>query len=185
MMKRVVFLCALVPAVLSAAWAYEVFEPVQDSFIMIFWYEGEEPGGIDENYGHSIELWVAYFSHPTHYYEYENAVVQFDLSDVEPAMNVIKAYLIFDLHYGGWVWEFFDIEEGWSEMEITWANAPPIGECFLVYDFFPDRRTLSIELPADYVQGWVDYPSENFGFRINAVVDYGYVSSRESATPPP
>ncbi|MCX7020749.1 MAG: DNRLRE domain-containing protein [bacterium] len=181
-MSKVFFVCAVVLAVFSAAWAYEVFEPVQDSFIMYIWDHGEE-FGIDENYGDSTELWVRVYGHPGEYIEFEDAVVQFDLSDVDPAMNVFRAYLYLDISYRGMKWEFYEIEEEWSEMEITWSNAPSDGECFFEYRF-SDGVPPYFELPADYVQGWVDYPSENFGFRIKEEADFSVFDSRESDTPP-
>ncbi len=183
-MKKLLLVLGVVPAVFSAAWASEVFEPVQDSFITCWYHEGEEHQGIDDNYGDSIELCVLNFSHPYSYYEVEDAVIQFDLSDVEPAMHVIKAYLILDFSLTGEWWEFYEIAGEWSEMEITWANAPPLGEWFLEYGFRHDRSTRSIELPADYVQGWVDHPAENFGFRIEEAGNYSFFGSRESDNPP-
>jgi hypothetical protein len=183
-MNRGWLICTVALAVLSAAWASEVFEPVQDSFITCWYHEGEEHQGIDDNYGDSIELCVLNFSHPYSYYEFEDAVIQFDLSDVEPAMHVIKVYLILDFSLTGEWWEFYEIAGEWSEMEITWANAPPLGEGILDYGFRHDRSTRSIELPADYVQGWVDHPAENFGFRIEEAGNYSFFGSRESDNPP-
>jgi hypothetical protein len=184
-MKRFVLLCALVPVVFSAARAYEVFEPTQDSFILCFYYEGEEHGGIYENYGDSVELWVADFSDYPDYVEHEDTVIQFDISDITPDMNLLRVYLNLDIeYYDGW-WGFFSIEEEWNEMEITWSNAPPTGECFLEHHCSSNRRIRTIELPADYIQGWVDNPDENFGFRIvQEVLSMGMFMSRETSSPP-
>jgi hypothetical protein len=188
-MKRFFFACLAVPAVFSAAWAYEVFEPVQDSYTTYWYYQGDV-SGIDDNYGDSSELSVDYYMDVSEdVYGAENTYIQFNLSTITPGTHIIRATL--RLYVRGWLLPVAlmnDLTEEWIEMEITSSNAPYWGDYITslsLYGIHPPEY-YSVELPVEYVEDWIDYPSQNFGFVLytNYSMTYITFSSRETDNPP-
>jgi len=183
-MNRGWLICTVALAVLSAAWASEVFEPVQDSYT-VYSYDHGEVSGTDENHGDSITLSVEYIYESSDEYGWMNTYIQFDLSSIEPGTTVLEADLSMWIY--GWpsMWQLFEVADDWDEMEITYSTAPDQGGLIMTITN-PPTGFSSFDFPTDVAQDWVDDPSHNFGLEIieHYFSRFAVVQSRESSTPP-
>jgi len=203
-MSRVWFACAVVLAIVSASSAYEVFEPVQDSYVASYelwqWIEDElvliEEAWKDENYGDSLELhFLAYYIWSTRYVEeaYKDLVIKFDLSTIEPETRVLQAVLKFYCldynYYFSVIYDLYLVEDGWEEMNVTFNNKPSKEyiEDGDIYDIV-EGEYFSIDLPVNVVENWINESNTNFGFYFHMVIymaeDFLILASRESEYPP-